>query len=131
MDASDLDSFHPPFGEHAMRSIRKVIVSTLFFAASIVGVVTFTHWLPGSPLASIESGSPDNRDDRQRGDGRDGAGHLGPQNRDAAELSASSFAESLTTLVPQAMIIGGFAFGAERSRRQRNSRRRTSLNIHD
>ncbi len=108
----------------------KRIFAIVLFGFSMIGVVGLTRWMPSSPIASVltddhgprDGQGPRNGSNRKVGDGRNGFG-----NRDAADLSVSSSLESLTTLGPQALIVGAFAFSVERARRRRNSDRKAMV----
>jgi hypothetical protein len=106
----------------------KKVFSVVMFFASIGGVIALTHWLPVSPLASIAGGSG-GRDGKRvaASNDRGDRGDRGPRNRDGADLSVFGAAESLGTIVPQALIVGAFAFCVEGSRRRRNAERRDAL----
>jgi hypothetical protein len=109
----------------------KRLAAVLLFVASMVGVIAFTHWLPTSPLSFVAGGGgPEGRENRKsRPDRPDRRDHHGPRNQNSPDLSIGALVEPLGTLVPQAVIVGAFAFSVEKSRRKRTVGRRAALGI--
>jgi hypothetical protein len=129
MDTCHLASMRStPKGHYVVKRMFAVAL----FLLSLLGVVGFTRWMPSSPVASVlaDDHGPDrgqrarNGDERARNANQRGRGF---GNRESADLSIGSALESLTTLGPQAMIVGAFAFSVERARRRRNLNRRAVI----
>jgi hypothetical protein len=105
----------------------KRIFSAAVFVASLGGVVGLTRWMPSSPLSSAladdhgdkREGRP-GREEQQRREG-------GHRNGNAADLSFNAALETASTIIPLAVIVGGFAFAAERSRKRRNTQRNQKI----
>jgi hypothetical protein len=102
------------------------------FVASIGGVVGLTRWMPSSPLSSALA--DDHGDKREGGPGEGKPGRQGQQRREggrrngnAADLSFGAVPETASTIVPLAVVVGGFAIAGERSRKRRNTQRNQKI----
>jgi hypothetical protein len=107
------------------------VFSVAIFVASMAGVVGLTRWMPSSPVSSLLADDHGGGSNGREGgpQGRDGAPRQdrGSRNSNGVDLSFSAALDSASTIAPQALIVGGFAFVAERSRRKRNSERKTKI----
>jgi hypothetical protein len=105
----------------------KRIFSAAVFVASIGGVVGLTRWMPSSPLSSALA--DDHGDKREGGQGGQGQQRRegGRRNGTAADLSFGAVLETASTIVPLAVVVGGFAVAAERSRKRRNTQRNQKI----
>jgi hypothetical protein len=110
----------------------KRIFSAAVFVASIGGVVGLTRWMPSSPLSSALA--DDHGGKREGGPGEGKPGRQGQQRREggrrngtAADLSFGAVLETASTIVPLAVVVGGFAVAAERSRKRRNTQRNQKI----
>jgi hypothetical protein len=109
----------------------KRVFSVAIFVASMAGVVGLTRWMPSSPVSSLladnHGGGPNGGDGGPQGQEGGSRQDRGRRNSNGADLSFSTALDSASTVAPQALIVGAFAFVAERSRRKRNSERKTKL----